>query len=963
MKHIFTLLAINAFLCSFAQQASQQWLNRYNGIGNFSDKFNCTATDASGNIYAAGFSVIAGDRKDYLLVKYDATGTLVWSKTKDGVGSKDDEILAMTIDGSGNVYVTGYSKGSTTNDDIVTVKYDASGNEVWVATYDNTTSNDDDQGNSIALDAQGNVIVAGQTDTDPSATSNDDYVVIKYTNAGVQSWAMTYDGTGAGKDRALKVATNAANEIIVTGRSDNGSDDDIVTRKYTATGTVSWTKTVNNGMDDRPADLKIDASSNIYIAGFSNNGNDDDYIVLKYATNGTASWNASGVIYDGVNNLDDRAFSLVVDGSGNCYVTGRSDSDPNATNYDFCTIKVTSAGAISWNKTYNGTGAGTDEANSICLLSNGNVVVSGKSDSDVSTTTADYNVVSICYNASGTQVWSQTFSGVSDDVPAYNQVDGSGNVIVCGYTTDNQGFSDGLVVKYSASGTQSWNKSFKGLGDNSDNANAITTDSQGNTYVAGYTYSKDMRDMLIMKINSVGDTIWTKTYNGTANGMDEATSIQVDGSGNVYVTGFTKETLSDYDVTTIKFNASGVIQWTTQFDNTSVNGEDKGTKLLVDASGYVYVAAYTDMDATTATDKDLIVIKYNATGVQQWIKQYSGVGDDEPVDLEFAGTNIAVTGKTTNATDVDMVTIVYNPSGTQQWQKIYASVSGTNDVVYDMTTDNSGNVYITGKSDDGVNSDAVTIAYSSSGTQTWLHTYTSGSNREKGVSIALTSIGGVAITGTSNDGTQNDIIIVAISSTGSTSWQATFDGGNSLDDVSSVILKDANGDFIITGKTDVAGATVTHSNLLLRKYGATGNLIWSVTYDNNIEGNDVGNAMALTNANEIIVAGYSQSTLGQKDLVTIKYNNPGTGAGIDEIKYPNNLYVYPNPMTETATFSNLEELKGNKTLSIFQMDGRCVRSETLDENGTFNKGTLRAGTYIFNVSTEEKTISGKFVIE
>lgn len=160
------------------------------------------------------------------------------------------------------------------------------------------------------------------------------------------------------------------------------------------------------------------------------------------------------------------------------------------------------------------------------------------------------------------------------------------------------------------------------------------------------------------------------------------------------------------------------------------------------------------------------------------------------------------------------------------------------------------------------------------------------------------------------------------------------------------------------------GATVQHSNLLLRKYGsATGNVIWSVTYDGAIEGNDGANAMVLNSANDIILAGYSQSTVGQKDIVVLKYSNPGTGAGIEEIKSQNETYLYPNPMIETATITNLEELNGNKTLSIFQMDGRCVRNEVLNDNGIFEKATLRAGTYIFNVSNGEKSISGKFIIE
>ncbi|MFM7681914.1 MAG: SBBP repeat-containing protein, partial [Bacteroidota bacterium] len=442
MKNFKHLICFILFpLAALAQNPSQQWLNRINGTGDFNDHFNCTSIDASGNIYAAGFSINPGSRKDYLLVKFDAAGAIIWSKTKDGSGGKDDEILAMITDASGNIYVTGYSKGDSTNDDILTIKYDPTGNVSWETIFNNLSSNKDDQGNSIALDSQGNVIVAGQSDSDPSLNSNDDYVLIKYNSSGTQTWTANYNGSGNGKDRAIKVAVNGTNEIFVTGRSDNGLDDDIVTRKYSSAGDTVWTKIINNGMDDRPFDLKLDANSNVYIAGFSNNGNNDDYIALKYTSAGIASW-GNGVLYNSVNNLDDRAFALAVDANGNCYLTGRSDSDPNVSNYDFCTIKVSSAGSITWNKIYNGTGLGTDEANSITLLSNGNILISGKSDVNASATLTDYSIVSISYSPTGNQIWLQSFSGVSDNVPTANTSDNSSNVIIVGTKSNILGSDD-----------------------------------------------------------------------------------------------------------------------------------------------------------------------------------------------------------------------------------------------------------------------------------------------------------------------------------------------------------------------------------------------------------------------------------------------------------------------------------------------------------------------------------------
>ncbi|MFM7683195.1 MAG: SBBP repeat-containing protein, partial [Bacteroidota bacterium] len=523
---------------------------------------------------------------------------------------------------------------------------------------------------------------------------------------------------------------------------------------------------------------------------------------------------------------------------------------------------------------------------------------------------------------------------------------------------------DALVLKYNSSGLIQWNKTFVGVGDNSDNVNALTVDAQGNSYVAGYTYSNNMRDMCVIKINSAGDTVWTRKFNGSSNAMDEATDIKVDATGNVYVTGFTKESLGDYDVTTMKFSPSGVLLWNSQFNNSSVNGEDKGNKLLVDGSGNVYVAAYSDMDPSISTNKDILLIKYNSAGVQQWIKQYSGPGNDEPKDLLFSGSNVVILGNTEYASDIDMVTISYNSAGTQQWIKTYSSTSGNDDVIYDATSDNAGNVFITGKSDNGVNSDAVTISYSSTGNQNWVHSYGNTTNREKGETITLGTNGEIVVAGLNNNGIQNDIFALSISTNGSTQWQINYDGGSSLDDNPSVILTDLNGDYILTGKTDFAGTNSNHSNFLMLKYSAIGNLLWTSTFDNNIEGNDGIVSTAIDNANSIIVSGFSQSTLGQKDLVTAKYSNPGTGASLKENEGINQkLVVYPNPISENSIITGISEIPGEKVLTIYQMDGKCLFSQAIEDKGTIKKGNLSKGTYLFSVIGDSILLNGKFIVE
>jgi hypothetical protein len=122
----------------------------------------------------------------------------------------------------------------------------------------------------------------------------------------------------------------------------------------------------------------------------------------------------------------------------------------------------------------------------------------------------------------------------------------------------------------------------------------LTGESGGNDY-----------DYATIKYNSSGDSLWVRRYNGPANNVDEAYSIAVDGSGNVYVTGFSEGsgTLSDY--ATIKYNSAGAQQWAVTYNGQS-NSYDYSHSLALDATGNVYVTGY-----ITGSTQDFATLKYS----------------------------------------------------------------------------------------------------------------------------------------------------------------------------------------------------------------------------------------------------------------------------------------------------------------------------------------------------------------
>src|SRR5215831_1316707 len=443
---LVTILA-GAFLAFFAMSAQtkraeptlkpkslsgvqQQWVAMYNG-GFGADIAYAIAVDGSGNVYVTGFSVGPGICglvcNDYATIKYDASGNQQWVARYNGPANDDDHAAAIAVDTSGNVYVTGSSIGTAWPDyDIATVKYDSSGNQLWVARY-NGAPGDFDFGFAIAVDDSGNVYVTGAS---VGSGTLEDYATVKYDSSGNQQWVARYNGPGNGEDEAVGIAVDTSGNVYVTGFSaGSGTGDDYATIKYDSSGQQQWVARYNgpgNGGDDAAA-IAIDASGNVYVTGTSGgSGTGPDCATIKYDTSGQEQWVAR---YNGPGNEDDYGTAIAVDASGNVYVTGYGVGA--GTGYDYATIKYDTSGNQLWVARYNGPANVLDIASAIALDASGNVYVTGWS------VGSGYDYATVKYDSSGQEQWVVRYDGPAslDDQAYAVVVDASGNVYVTGDST------------------------------------------------------------------------------------------------------------------------------------------------------------------------------------------------------------------------------------------------------------------------------------------------------------------------------------------------------------------------------------------------------------------------------------------------------------------------------------------------------------------------------------------------
>ena len=383
-------------------------------------------------------------------------------------------------------------------------------------------------------------------------------------------------------------------------------------------------------------------------------------------------------------------------------------------------------------------GSGADNCFGVAVDSSGNIYVIGTSNATWGSPVRAYSgsgtdTVVAKLDSSGTLQWSTFLGGSGADSACRIAVDSSGNIYVSGYSDATWGAPvrayygsgiDTFAAKLDGSGTLQWNTF---LGDSgTDYVLGIAVDGSANVYIAGTSnatwgspvrahYGSGNNDAYAAKLNGSGALQWN-TFLGN-NGTDYGYGIAADGSGNVYVAGYSSATwgspvqafTSGNDAYVAKLDSSGTLTWNTFMGDV---GNEVAYAVAVAGSGDLYVAGYatgtwgSPVRAYYGSGTDTFAAKLNNSGVLQWNTFLGGSGNDWGYGIALdSSANVYVSGYSGAAwgsplraytSGNDAYAAKLNANGTLQWNTFLGGTGS--DLAWGIAVDANLNVIVVGSS-------------------------------------------------------------------------------------------------------------------------------------------------------------------------------------------------------------------------------------------------------------------------
>lgn len=334
-----------------------------------------------------------------------------------------------------------------------------------------------------------------------------------------------------------------------------------------------------------------------------------------------------------------------------------------------------------WNATFGG--SNIDVGYATRQTSDGGYIITGYTRSYGA---AGHNIWLIKTDSLGNELWNKTFGGSNDDEGQSVQQTTDGGYIIAGWTkSSGAGMKDLWIIKTDSLGNEIWNKLFGG--GNDDGATCVQQTTDGGYIITGYTssFGTGSVDVWLIKTNSLGNQEWSKTVGGYSS--DGAWSVQQTSDGGYIITGWTYSYGPGYvgNVWLVKTDGLGNQVWNKAFGGADV---DRGYWVQQTTDGGYIITGYTS--SFGAGLDDALLIKTDASGNEEWNHTFGGTGRDygNSVQQTIDGGYI-IAGYTLSygAGSEDVWVIKTDSLGNELWDETFGGISSDVGYSVQQTTD------------------------------------------------------------------------------------------------------------------------------------------------------------------------------------------------------------------------------------------------------------------------------------
>ena len=358
--------AILVLLLVSSAQAQRRWKQNYGG-SRVEMGYSVQQTSDAGYIVTGYTTSYGAGRNDVYLIKTDAVGDTLWTRTYGGTHNDEGYSVRQTSDGGYIVAGVTASFADTLDGDVYLIKTNASGDTLWTRTYGGAGT---DTGCFVQQTSDGGYVVAGYTNS--FGAGGYDVYVIKTNVSGDTLWTRTYGGTGHDHGYSVRQTPDGGYLVVGATLSYGAGFSDVWLIKTSASGDTLWTRTYGGIYQDYGRSVWQTSDGGYVIAGYTDSygaGGTDVYLI-KTNANGDTLWTRTcgGSLFD-----EGLSVQQTSDGG---YITAGLTNSIDPASYDVYLVKTNSSGDTLWTRAYDGW-VYDDAAYSVQQTADGGYIVAG----------------------------------------------------------------------------------------------------------------------------------------------------------------------------------------------------------------------------------------------------------------------------------------------------------------------------------------------------------------------------------------------------------------------------------------------------------------------------------------------------------------------------------------------------------------------------------------------------------